>query len=227
MELLSYLSINKVKVIIVSLWIISFSFLYNDSFWPAYILISIGSSLRLSQEWPLIKHIIKSYFLKIYQILIVYVFSVISVQYINISMGIERDYLNYSPWIMAVFLSITLLFFLLMIISFLFMSLQSAGSIFRMFATESFVSRIKKHPSVRLLDKTWDICFISLPFVILICFYSENILYVSLRLDAYSSTDCSKQRSNNVYIRKNSNECYLFKSRFGVEQPTLIKSTKE
>jgi hypothetical protein len=90
-----------------------------------------------------------------------------------------------------------------------------------------FCKSHKKHPSVRLLDKTWDICFISLPFIILICFYSENILYVSLRLDSYSSTDCSKQRSNNVYIRKNSNERYLFKSRFGVEQPTLIKSTKE
>lgn len=227
MELSSYLSVNKGKIITVSLWIIAISFLYNGFFWPAYILISIGSLLRLSQEWPLIKHIIKSYFLRIYQILIVYVFSVISVQYINISMGIERDYLNYSPWIMAVFLSITLLFFLLIVISFSFMSFQSTGSVFRMFVTENFVNRIKKHPSVRFLDKTWDICFISLPFVILISFYSDNILYASLRLDAYSATDCSKQHSNNVYIRKNNDECYLFKSRFSFYQPTLIKSKKE
>jgi hypothetical protein len=227
MELSSYLSVNKGKIITFILWIIAIPPLYNDFFWPAYILISIGSLLRLSQEWPLIKHIIKSYFLRIYQILIVYVFSVISVQYINISMGIERDYLSYSPWIMAVFLSIMLLFFLLMIISFSFMIFQSAGSVFRMFATENFVSRIKKHPSVRLLDKTWDICIISLPFVILTGLYSNNILYASIRLDSYSSTDCSKQHSNNVYIRKNSNECYLFKSRFSFDQPTLIESKKQ
>lgn len=227
MELSSYLSVNKGKIITFSLWIIAISFLYNGIFWPAYILISIGCLLRLSQEWPLIKHIIKNYFLRIYQALIVYVFSFLSVQYINISMGIERGYLNYSPWIMAVLLSITLLFILLIIISFSFMSFQSIGSVFRMFATEKFVSRIKKHPSVRILDKTWDICFILLPIAIFIAFNSDSILYASLRLDAYSSTDCSQQQSNDVYIRKNSNECYLFKSRFGFEQPTLIKSKKE
>lgn len=226
MESSTQLSVNREKTIVFCLWLIAFLFLYNNLFEYAYVLISIGSLLRLHQEWPLLKSIIKNYFLRIYQILIVYVFSIFSIQYINMSMGIEKEYLNYSPWVMAVFLSIMLLFLLLMSIAFSFMGMQSAGSIFRMFLSDNFVNRLKENKSVRVLDKTWDICFILLPFVIFIGFYADNILYASLRLDAYSATDCSEQINNKVYIRKNSNECYLFTSRFGVDKPDLIKSKK-
>lgn len=227
MELSSFSLEKKAKIITAFLWGIAILFLYNGYFVATYFLIAVCSLFRLKEVWGLIKYVLVNYFVKIYQILIVYFFSVLSVHYINISMGIEKDYLNYSPWIMAVFLSITLLFLFVMITSFLYMGCQSIGSVFRMFVTDNFVSHIKDYPFVKLLDKTWDITFISLPFVVLIVFYSDNILYMALRLDAYSASDCGNKGIENVYIRKNNNECYLFTSRFSAEQPVLIKSKKE
>ncbi|WP_248463749.1 hypothetical protein [Pectobacterium versatile] len=227
MDLSSFSLEKKAKIITVCLWGTALLFLYKGYFWATYFLIATCSLLRLREDWGLIERVFRDYFVKIYQILIIYFSSVLSIHYINITMGIEKDYLNYSPWIMAVFLSIALLFFFLIITSFLYMGCQSIGSAFRVFVSDGFVSRMKNYPLVRLLDKTWDVVFIAIPFVGSMFFYSDNILFAALRLDAYSASDCADGKIERVYIRKNSNECYSFTSRFGTESPVLIKSKKE
>ncbi|MDE1489122.1 hypothetical protein KKI90_23300 [Xenorhabdus bovienii] len=201
----------------------SFSYGYM---WLAFSIVYFGNILSIFSEWQGIKNILRKYFLKFYQLIILSVSYIISVKYLNYRFDIENDYLTHSPWIVSIIFSAVLLFILLgvwVVISFL---IHLLIAILSDFLPKNWIDKINNTKVMKLSNKSMNILLIVLPFYFLFAYIGEPLIKVALRMDAYAASDCGETKPNTAYLRKNDKECYVFSPWLSLEEPSVKPSIK-
>lgn len=219
------LKTNKTFITLL-LWGGVIALMHFQYFYLAFFAVFIGCLFRIHSERRVIIPLLKNYFIRFYQIVILSMSYVLSLHIINYMYGIDKENLSFSPWVFAVLISMMLLFLLVISTSFCFMFSQAMLSPFQMFVSDEFKNKLANLTIVRLADKCWDMAFISIPIVAAAAYYSDDVISLALRIDAYTATDCAEPDSHRSYIRKNSNECYFFDNSSILSKPKLIKSIK-
>ena len=191
-------------------WVIIGLFLYLGHVYISYILLFILSFFKIKPILPAMLIVAKNaYIIKFYNIIIWFLSYVISLKLISYQTGIEENNLKFAPAIMAIPLSLILVFCLVMISTTSMVILLQIFSYFSPFMT----SKIKKIiiESKFYLFSTRSIYVIPLlaPVLIIIASVSDPVFKVALLADSSFISDCGVKRKDKMYVRIDSHSCLV------------------
>lgn len=210
-------------IMVASLWIS----LEINSFLGFGIMIALSLYMILPIKNYLMS-IAKNFFvIKFFNVVIWFLSYIISIKLISYSMDVSEDYLKFSPAIVAIPVSLILVFIIVFIICMLGMALTS------LYQQPSFLLPIKLQERI---ENSRGMFFLErLPFLLILLILPFSIvgaatpfiLKLSILTDASFVSDCGVKSSKIVYLRKNDKECYLIElSKFTIngKLPVIPKS---
>ncbi|MDD9341349.1 MAG: hypothetical protein PV362_17245 [Providencia heimbachae] len=199
------------SLLLISVVVAVLLFIYIGYIFVSFLIFFIYSLYKLYPEKYLLIKIIKSTFtIKFYNLVIWFISYILALKFLNVFFGINEEYLKFSPAIIAIPVSICVLYLLLMVIT----------SIFSVtcFITNHCADYLPKYSKVdyeqfiffrlsTLFQSLTVVALIPLFLAILSLIYSPKIVILS---DASFISDCGVKQWGVMYLRKNNNECYKF-----------------
>ncbi|HCT2374302.1 hypothetical protein [Morganella morganii] len=199
------------------------AFFYQNGLFCIVMLV-VGSWARIIQEKKLLIHIVTS---KLFLWVMGIVFSVgyfLAGKLLNIFFQVENDYLNTSPWILAIFLSFILFFILLQALVIVFFVI---ALLFKEFNVTIKVTDKTKNNTMGHITWTLVCALIGIiPLLIAVSEMQHNVFLISIRMDAYSVSDCGPIRQDAAYLRINERQCYKFEPWISLTPPVVVESKK-
>ncbi|KJF78436.1 hypothetical protein UA45_06220 [Morganella morganii] len=182
------------------------AFFYQNGLFCIVMLV-VGSWARIIQEKKLLIYIVTS---KLFLWVIGIVFSVgyfLAGKLLNIAFQVESDYLNTSPWILAIFIS----FFFFILLQTLFVVFFFIALLFKKLNVTIKVTDKTKNNTMGHITWTLVCTLIGIiPLLMAVSKMQQNVFLISIRMDAYAVSDCGPIRQDAAYLRINERQCYKF-----------------
>ncbi|MEY0256197.1 hypothetical protein AB7X32_20785 [Morganella morganii] len=194
-----------------------------------FFVLFIYSLYKLYPERHMLAKIFKSTFaIKFYNVVVWFVSYVLTLKVLSVIYGIDEEYLKFSPAIVAIPVSICVMYFFLVLAT----GISSVVSIVTGYVIVFFPERIKVNYEqsifVRVVNMLESlVIFVAIPFF-LAALSSDYIARIAILSDASFLSDCGAEQRWVMYLRKNNNECYRFTLNRNVfsEQPEIVNSKR-
>ncbi len=200
-----------------------------EHFFIAFSVFFIYSLYKLYPERHLLAKIIRSAFaIKFYNVVIWFISYILTLKMLSVIYGVNEEYLKFSPAVVAIPVSICVLYFFLVLVTGIF----SAVGMITGYVVRLLPGCIKVNYEQSLFVRVVTILQ-SLVIVVAIPFFiaalsSDYVARIAILSDASFLSDCGAKQSRVMYLRKNNNECLMFILNRNVfsEQPVIVYSKK-
>lgn len=210
-------------------WISIGSFLYTGHVYISYALLFILSIVKIKPILSAILFIAKNaYVIKFYNIVIWFISYIIALKLISYQTGIEESNLKFAPAIMAIPLSLILVFCLVMVFTMSMIVLLQILSYFSQFMTSKIKKRIVESEFYLFSTRLFYVIPLLAPVLIIIASVSDPVFKVALLADSSFISDCGVKQKDKMYIRIDSHSCLASTLDMNVfrTQPAVIQSEK-
>lgn len=195
----------------------------------AFSILFMYSFYKLYPERHLLVKIISSVFaIKFYNVVTWFVSYVLTLKMLSVIYDVNEEYLKYSPGIVAIPVSICVLYFFLVF----FTGISSAAGMISGNVVGFLPEWIKVNYEQSIFVKIvallqYLVVVAAIPFF-LAALSSDYVARVAILSDASFISDCGAKQWRVMYLRKNNNECYRFTLNRAVfsEQPVVVNSKK-
>lgn len=225
-----WLYIRRKNMVELITWISIALLLITGHVYTAFALLFLLSLVMIKPIFPDILRIAKNtYVIKFYNIFIWFLAYALSLKFLSYQTGIMEENLKYSPAIMAIPLSLTLVFCIAMIFSMAMLIALQILSHFSIFMTRTIKDKIVKSKFYLLSTRFLYVIPLLLPFIMLTTFISGPFFKIALLADSSFISDCGEKRKDKMYLRIDSNTCMVstININFFNSSPEIIKSQKK
>ncbi len=195
----------------------------------AFFVLFIYSLYKLYPERNLLLKIIKSTFaIKFYNVVIWFISYVLTLKMLSVIYGIDEEYLKFSPAIVAIPISICVLYFFLMLATGISSAIGMITGNIVGFLPVWVKVNYEQSIFVRVVTMLQSlIIVVAIPFF-LAALSSDYVARIAILSDASFLSDCGAKQWRVMYLRKNNNECYKFILNRNVftEKPEILNSKK-
>lgn len=189
-------------------WISIGSLLYTGHVYISYALLFILSIVKIKPILSAILFIAKNaYVIKFYNIVIWFISYIIALKLISYQTGIEESNLKFAPAIMAIPLSLILVFCLVMVFTMSMIVLLQILSYFSPFMTSKIKKRIIESKFYLFSTRSFYVIPLLAPVLIIIASVSDPVFKVALLADSSFISDCGVKQKDKMYIRIDSHSC--------------------
>ncbi|QLH62872.1 hypothetical protein [Serratia symbiotica] len=227
---LNWLYEKRHNVIIFLAYIILAALLLKQHVYFAFALMFL---ISLKETYPISKKPIKiaksAFMIKFYNIFIWFLSYVISLKVLSYSIGISEDKLKYAPVIMAIPVSIILIYMLIALASlFMLLSIQVLAQL-SFFMTTKLKTKITKSEYYIFASRFYYLMVLLVPFLLAVAYISPYFIRVALFTDSTFISDCGEKEKNRTYIRVDDKSCLVFNLNWSVitETPKKIISDEK
>ncbi|WP_312829958.1 hypothetical protein [Pantoea anthophila] len=222
----SWLYEKKHQVIIFITYVTITVLLLKQHVYSAFALMFL---ISLKEIHPISKKLItiakSAFVIKFYNVFIWFLSYIISIKILSYSIGISEDKLKYAPVIMAVPVSIILIYMLIVLLSFfLLLSIQVLAQL-SFFMTTSIKNKITKSGYYIFASKLYYLMILLIPFLMGIGYISPYFIRLALLADSTFISDCGKKEKNRTYLRVDDKSCLIFDLNWSVITETPKKIT--
>lgn len=204
-------------------------FLYREHVYISYALLFALSIVKTKPILPSVLRIAKNaYVIKFYNIVIWFVAYIISLKLISYQTGIDETNLKFAPAIMAIPLSLILVFCLVMIFTMSMIILLQILSYFSPFMTSKIKTKIVESKFYLFSTRSFYVIPLLAPVLIIIASISAPVFKIALLADSSFISDCGVKRKDKMYIRIDSHSCLVSTLDMNVfkTRPEVIQSEK-
>lgn len=195
----------------------------------AFSVLFIYSLYKLYPERYLLAKIIKSAFaIKFYNVVVWFISYVLTLKMLSVIYGVDEEYLKFSPAVVAIPISICVLYFFLVLVA----GISSVVGMITGNVVGFLPERVKVYYEQSIIVRFVTILQ-SLVIVVAIPFFlaaisSDYVAKIAILSDASFLSDCGVKQWRVMYLRRNNNECYRFtlNRSFFSEQPVIVNSKK-
>ncbi|WMY72734.1 hypothetical protein RHD99_14765 [Buttiauxella selenatireducens] len=218
---------NLILIIVMTLELILIS---QGHIYTAYLLIFLYCGYMAYKERQLFLELMKSAFtIKFYNVVIWFVSYIFSLKILSFTTGIDEDYLKFSPYILAVPVSICIAYMFIVIATGMFGALSILMEPARIILPHGVKASIEKSKFMKAGQLIqFSLVLFVLPFI-LAAYSTDYIARAAILADAKFISDCGGRESATMYLRKSNEECYRFTLDRHVlsHKPETIKSQKQ
>ena len=203
--------------------------LYTGHVYISYALLFTLSIVKIKPISPAILLIAKNaYIIKFYNIVIWFFSYIIALKLISYQTGIEESNLKFAPAIMAIPLSLILVFCLVMIFTMSMIVLLQIFSYFTPFMTAKIKKKIVESKFYLFSTRSFYVIPLLAPVLIIIASVSDPVFKVALLADSSFISDCGVKQKDKMYIRIDSHSCLASTLDMNVfrAKPEVIQSEK-
>jgi hypothetical protein len=147
---------------------------------------------------------------------------------ISYQTGIEETNLKFAPAIMAIPLSLILVFSLVMIFTMSMVILLQILSYFSPFMTSKIKKKIVESKFYLFSTRSFYVIPLLAPVLVIVASVSDPVFKVALLSDSSFISDCGVKQKDKMYIRIDSHSCLVSTLDMNVfrTQPAVIQSEK-
>ena len=169
-----------------------------------------------------------AYALKFYNVVIWFISYLLTLKMLSAIYNIDEEYLKYSPALVAIPVSICILYFLLIIVASIFSIAGIIISNFSYFFPIWLKDNYEQSIFVKIIKILQNLIIVLLIPFFLAALSTDYVARVAILLDASFLSDCGGKQWRVMYLRKTHNQCYLFPLDRNVfsEEPSIVKSKK-
>lgn len=210
-------------------WISIGLLLYTGHVYISYALLFILSIVKIKPILPAILLIAKNaYVIKFYNIVIWFISYIIALKLISYQTGIEENNLKFAPAVIAIPLSLILVFCLVMIFTMSMIMLLQTLSYFYPFMTSKIKKKIIESKFYLFSTRSFYVIPLLAPVLVIIASVSDPVFKVALLADSSFISDCGVKQKDKMYIRIDSHSCLASTLDMNVfrTQPAVIQSEK-
>lgn len=171
-------------------------------------LISIKGIIPIRER--LIKIIKSAFLIKFYNVFVWFLSYIISLKLLSYTTGIGEDKLKFSPVIMAIPVSVILIYFFVLIFSFLMIFVLQILTPFSVFMTTRFKNRIIESKTYAFASRFNYLIILLAPFLLVAIYISPPFMRLALLADSSFISDCGVKEKSKTYIRINQKSCLRF-----------------
>ncbi|MFK3662109.1 hypothetical protein ACI2I2_16605 [Scandinavium sp. NPDC088450] len=213
-----------IVVVVSGLLLLKFEHVFS-----AFSVIFIYSLYKLYPERDLLVKIIRSTFaIKFYNVVVWFISYVLTLKMLSVIYGVDEEYLKFSPFVVAIPVSICVLYFFLVLVTGIFSAVgMIAGNVIG-FLPEWEKDNYENSIFARVITMLQSLVVVAaIPFF-LSALSSGYIARIAILSDASFISDCGAKKWRVMYLRKNNNECYKFILNRNIfsEQPVILVSKK-
>ncbi|WP_054177721.1 hypothetical protein [Trabulsiella odontotermitis] len=198
-------------------------------FFIAFSVLFIYSLYKLYPERYMLAKIIKSAFaIKFYNIVIWFISYVLTLKMLSVIYGVDEEYLKFSPAVVAIPISICVLYFFLVLVAGIFSAVGMITGNVVGFLPERTKIYYEQSIFVRFVTILQSLVIVvAIPFF-LAAISSDYVAKIAILSDASFLSDCGVKQWGVMYLRRNNNECYRFTLNRNLfsEQPVIVNSKK-
>jgi len=222
---------NKTRVSFLSMgfFTIELLLLSFEHVFIAFFMLFTYSLYKLYPERYLLAKIIKSAFaLKFYNVVIWFVSYVLTLKMLSVIYSVDEEYLKYSPVIVAIPVSICVLYLFLLIATGIISFLGAIASCFIISLPKWIQDNYKQSIFIKVIGMLQSLLIVLVIPCILAALSADYVAKIAIFLDASFISDCGAKQGRVMYMRRNDEECYKFtldKDLFS-EQRSIVKSKK-
>ncbi|KJI59799.1 hypothetical protein, partial [Enterobacter hormaechei] len=184
---------------------------------------------KLYPERYMLEKIIKSTFsIKFYNVVIWFISYVLTLKMLSVIYGVDEEYLKYSPAVVAIPISICILYFFLVLVAGISSAVGMITGNVVGFLPERAKVYYEQSIFVRFVTILQSLVIVvAIPFL-LAAISSGYVAKIAILSDASFVSDCGVKQWGVMYLRRNNNECYRFTLNRNVfsEQPVIMNSKK-
>lgn len=228
--ILKWLYEKRRNIITFLAYVIIATLLLNQYIYSAFALMFL---ISLKEIYPISKNLIKiaknAFMIKFYNIFIWFLSYIISLKTLSYSIGISEDKLKYAPVIMAVPVSIILIYMLIAFTSlFMLLSLQILAQL-SFFMTTKLKAKITNSEYYIFASRFYYLMVLLIPFLLAVAYISPYFIRLALFADSTFISDCGIKGRNKTYIRIDDKSCLSFNLNWSVinKNPEKIASLAE
>lgn len=221
---LNWLFEKKYNVITFIAYMIIAALLLKQHIYSAFALMFL---ISLKEIYPISKKLIiiakSAFMIKFYNIFIWFISYIISLKILSYSIGISEDKLKFAPLIMAVPVSIILVYILIALLSlFLLLSIQVLAQL-SFFMTTNLKNRITKSGYYIFANRFYFLMILLIPFLMGVAYISPYFIRLALLADSTFISDCGEKEKNRSYLRIDDKSCLAFDLNWSVITETPKK----
>ncbi|MEJ5066911.1 hypothetical protein WH292_03380 [Enterobacter sp. MYb186] len=222
---------EKIKDFLLLIGVVStvLLFMIFEHIFIAFSVLFIYSLYKLYPERHLLVKIISSVFaIKFYNVVAWFVSYVLTLKMLSVIYDVDEEYLKYSPGIVAIPVSICVLYFFLVFLTGIFSAAGMITGNVVGFLPEWIKVKHEQSMFIRVVTMLQSlVVIVAIPFL-LAGLSSGYIARIAILSDASFISDCGAKQWGVMYLRKNNNECYRFTLNRYVfsEQPVIVNSKK-
>ena len=191
-------------------WLSIFFLLYTDHVYFSFTIMFFISFFMIH---PILSDIIKIakniYVIKFYNVVLWFVSYTISLKLLSYQTGAVEEHLKFAPAVLAFPLSLTLVFAIIIFLSFSMIIILQALTLSSIFITSNIKKKIIESKLFIFAMRSFYIIPIILPFVISIAYASGPFFKLALLADSTFVSDCGEKKKNKMYLRLDSHSCLV------------------
>jgi hypothetical protein len=149
------------------------------------------------------------YVIKFYNIIIWFVAYTVSLKILSYQTGIVEEHLKFSPVVMALPLSIVIVFTLIMVMMALMQCLLHFLPIFSTFMTVKLRSKLMNSRYYQFAVRSFYIIPVIIPFMLSVAYASGPFFKIALLADSSFVSDCGAKQKDKMYLRIDSHSCMV------------------
>ncbi|POW59041.1 hypothetical protein C3408_05590 [Candidatus Pantoea alvi] len=201
---------------------------YEHVFIGFSILFAYGCYKLYPERYLLAKITKSAYALKLYNVVIWFVSYVLTLKMLSVIYNVNEEYLKYSPALVAIPVSICVLYFFLIVFTGVSSTIGMITSNFVNFAPKSMKGSYEQSIFVKVVSMLQSLMIVLVMPFILAALSTVYVARIAILSDASFLSDCGAKQWGVMYLRKNTDECYKFTLNTNVfsEQPSIVKSKK-
>ena|GEM_PF-1610941 len=184
-------------------------FLFKGHIFFAYLLIYVVSLWKINDVKDVVLRFGKSTIaVKFYNIAIWYVSYLLSTKLLSYFFSLNESELKFSPGILAVPVSIILIYILVLVCALFPIVIMQAISFLSIFISRRIINRVSESTFYKVCKNYYHLIIVLSPLYILVAFAIPYVVKVSLLADAQFVSDCGPKQHDKMYLTVNEKECY-------------------
>lgn len=207
-------------------WLTFLSLLYTKHVYLCFTIMFIISFFMARPILPSIIKVAKNiYVIKFYNVVLWFISYTISLKILSYQTGAVEDHLKFSPAVLAFPLSLTLVFAIILFLSFLMLTLLQLLSLSSVFMTSNIKKKITESKFYFFSMRSFYIIPIILPFILSVAYASGPLFKIALLADSTFVSDCGEKKKDKMYLRLDSHSCLVSTLDINIfsSNPELIK----
>ena len=223
----NWLIAKRLSILNAFVWAVIIYCLIRQHVYMAFILMFIISLSGIAPiKEKLIKIIRSTFLIKFYNIVIWFLSYILSLKLLSYSTGIDEEKLKFSPAILAIPVSVIVIYFLILIFSFLMILLMQLVTPFSVFMTTKFKNKILKSDSFNFASRFNYLIILLAPFLLAAVYLAPPFMRLALLADSSFVSDCGPRDKSKSYIRIDEESCLRFDLNFSTlsNDPVIIPS---
>lgn len=228
--ILNWLKNRRNGIVIFVFWAIIIYCMLKQHIYIAFILMFIMSLIEIRPIKDILIKFIKSTFaLKLYNLIIWFSSYVLSLKLLSYFTGINEEKLKFAPAIMAIPISVIMMYVLVLLFSFLMIFAMQIMTPFSIFMTTRFKNNILKSRAYDFANRFNHLIILLAPVLLVAVYLSPPFMRLALLADSSFVSDCGSKEKNKSYIRIDKKTCLKFELNFSTlsTDPVVISKIKQ